>query len=69
VWVIGPGEDDWDPYGAKLAVDVTRAVLRHRAHAVTATMWFVDLHRVALADNPYNAGPKPEFTEPLVPEA
>jgi hypothetical protein len=154
VWVIGPGEDDWDPYGAKPAVDVTRAVLRHHAHAVTATMWFVDLHRVGLqdmlvkmrtpdlfrradlwfgpddrdgrlelrnrdyelmrcaglrhdvdygrdrvhvrvprsclgdpeqvrvkawaflfrewselADNPYNAGPKPEFTEPLVPEA
>lgn len=44
LWVIGPGEDDWDPFAGDLpAADSTGATVRHRATSVLATVRFVDL--------------------------
>ncbi|GAA1139094.1 hypothetical protein GCM10009606_18480 [Nocardioides aquiterrae] len=44
LWVIGPGEDDWDPFPhSRPWVDVTGATVRHGTGAVTATFHFVDL--------------------------
>ena len=48
VWVIGPGEDDWNPFGAKPTVDVTRGVLKHGRDAVRATVRLQDLQRRGL---------------------
>lgn len=44
LWVIGPGEDDWDPFPHhRPGVDVVGATVRHGADSVTATLRLVDL--------------------------
>ena len=50
VWVIGPGEDDWDPFGERATIDTVGGTVRHRAHAVTASLTFLDLRRVQSKD-------------------
>jgi hypothetical protein len=50
VWVIGPGEDDWDPFGERATIDTVAGTARHRAHAVTASLAFLDLRRVQSKD-------------------
>lgn len=50
VWVIGPGEDDWDPFGERATIDTVGGTVRHRAHAVTASLAFLDLRRVQSKD-------------------
>lgn len=50
VWLIGPGEDTWHFFGARPAVDVTRAAGEYRPHAVTVTLHFVNLRRVRPQD-------------------
>lgn len=47
IWVIGPGEDEWDFFGSKPTVDIKKAVARHGADAVTTTFRLVDLRRGA----------------------
>lgn len=44
LWVIGPGEDDWDPFPHRRpGVDLLGATVRHGADAITATLRFADL--------------------------
>ena len=50
VWVIGPGEDDWDPFGERPGIDTVAGTARHRAHAVTASLTFLDLRRTRSKD-------------------
>lgn len=50
VWVIGPGEDDWDPFGERATIDTVAGTTRHRAHSVTATLTFLDLRQVQPKD-------------------
>ena len=50
VWVIGPGEDDWDPFGERATIDTVAGTARHRARAVTASLTFLDLRRVQSKD-------------------
>lgn len=50
VWLIGPGEDTWHFFGARPAVDITRAAGEYRAHAVAVTLHFLNLRRVRPQD-------------------
>ena len=61
VWLIGPGEDTWHFFGARPAVDVTRAAGEYRARAVTVTLHFLNLRRVRPQDFVVRVSPRPGF--------